>query len=295
MKIVITGASGFIGSALTPYLESKGHIVKRLVRTHKNEPHFGFWDPENQILDPKELEGYDAVINLSGENVAKGRWNKQRKQRIYNSRIQSTHLLSKTLLEMKNPPRIYINASSVGYYGNKVEPTNENGTYGHDFLAKVSKDWEEATTLVKSKRIRIILMRLGMVLSPQGGALAAMYPYFKLGLGGKISSGKQIISWISLEDLLAAFYFCLTHPSIEGPVNAVAPFPITNKQFTESLGKALHRPVIFPIPALILKLFFGEMAEALLLNSSNITPEKLINSGFEFTYSSLEKYLAKMF
>lgn len=280
MKIILAGSSGFIGTALLEFLQAKGHEVIRLVRSPSHFPSI-FWDPHAGKLAASELEGSDALINLSGENIATGRWTAAKKRKIYESRILSTQLLSNTLTTLQNPPKVWINASAIGYYGT-------------GFLAEVCREWEAATIPASKKGIRVVTPRIGMVLDAKGGALASMLLPFKLGLGGVIGTGEQYISWISLEDLVRLFEFCQRVENVEGPVNAVSPHPVTNREFTKALGAVLHRPTFMAMPAFLARLIFGEMADELLLSSLAVQPQELQQRGFHFHDCELKATLQKI-
>ncbi len=291
MKILIAGSTGLIGSNLTSFLESKGHQVFRLVRKETDKGGI-LWDPKNQSIDPQELEGFDAVINLAGENIAGGRWTEAKKKRILESRVKSTRLLCETIKKLQDPPKVLINASALGYYGHVPKGTvTESTPAGEGFLSHVCQEWESATEILLGEEIRIVYLRTGIVLSPEGGALKTMLLPFKLGLGGVVGSGKQFMSWIDIEDEIRAIYHCLKTESLHGPVNLTAPNPVTNREFTKTLGKVLSRPTFLPMPAFLARLAFGEMADEMLLASAKIIPEKLQKTGYEFKYPELEDSL----
>jgi len=289
MKIAISGASGFLGSKLVPCLMEAGHKVKRLVRKKEGISEQEIpWDPYKEFIERRALEDVNAVIHLSGERID-GRWTEEKKQRIRDSRVLTTQFLSKTLLELQNPPSTWICASAIGIYGNRGDVwLTEECLPGEGFLAEVCKDWEAATLPATENGIRVINLRIGVVLSPDGGALAKMLLPFKMGLGGVIGSGDQYWSWISMDDLLAIFLYILSHESLQGPVNAVAPNPVTNREFTRLLGRVLHRPTLLPLPAFMARLILGEMGEVLLMYSARVKPEKLLESGFTFQFPELE-------
>ncbi len=289
MKIAIAGSSGLIGTALKDFLTTGGHDVIPLVRDNQDGIH---WDPKNKQIDAAKLEGFDAVVNLSGENIVSSRWTDKQKRKIRSSRVESTRFLAETIKKLSSPPKVLINASAIGYYGH-VEKGKVTESYlsGEGFLASVCEEWEAATECLMGEQIRIVNPRIGVALSPKGGALAKMLTPFKLGLGGVIGSGDQFMSWIDIEDLIRAFYFCLLTDSIHGPVNLTAPNPVTNKTFTKTLGRILKRPTIFPMPALIARLAFGEMADEMLLRGAPVVPEKLLSAGFRFEYQTLEDSL----
>ena len=288
MKIIIAGAHGFIGSTLIPFLRKRGHEVIVLTRTpHSEEP---FWDPAHGQLDPMHFEGSDAVINLSGESIL-GRWNQEKMERIRESRFKATNLLTNTLLNLQNPPKIYIGASAIGYYGDRGEERLTEGSQsGHGYLAEVTRLWEGIPQKLESKDVRVVALRLGIVLGQGGGALAKMLPSFKLGCAGVIGDGDQMMSWVSIQDVCNAVHFIL-EGEIAGPINCVAPTAVTNRAFTKMLGEVLHRPTLLPLPKFLLKLFFGSGAD-LFLASTNVVPEKLERAGFQFEYPDLKSALA---
>lgn len=294
MKIAIAGASGLIGIALVARLKSDGHEIIRLVRPPlpSTEDRIA-WDPEMGVLNPDELNGVDAVINLAGENIASLRWTEKKKQKIRDSRIKGTQLLAKTLAEMENPPKIWINASAIGFYGNRGSETlHEKSLPGEGFLSEVCQEWEKATQPAIDKGVRVAQLRFGMVISRAGGALARMLLPFKLGLGGTIGSGEQWISWILIDDAVDAICFTLQNDELKGPVNVVAPDAVTNKEFTKTLGKVLGRPTALPMPSFLVKLLFGEMGNALMLSSSVVAPIELEEKGFKFRFPELDGALS---
>jgi len=291
VNILITGSTGLIGTALNDYLTKSGHTIYSMDRRPHSESLFHRQPHENSISFDDSVS-IDAVINLAGSNISDGRWTEAKKKIIFDSRIDSTTLLSDYLGKLPSPPKIFISASAIGFYGDTAdEQVDENHTTGSDFLAHVAQKWEEATQAAVDAGIRTVNLRTGIVLSPLGGALKQMLPPFKLALGGVIGNGQQYMSWISLSEVCRIIEFILKTDSISGPVNMVNPTPVTNYEFTKSLGKALSRPTIFPMPAFIAKLIFGEMADALLLSSIRVQPGKLINAGYEF----IDKDLAKTF
>ncbi len=288
MKILLSGASGMIGSAWRETATQQGHEAFCLQRAHPKKPNDVSWNPSTGFEKPELLEGFDAVIHLAGENIASGRWTANRKQLIRDSRVLGTRILSATLAERDVPPKVMICASAVGYYGNQDnQELTESSPRGDSFLAEVCHDWEEACSPLRRKGARVVNLRSGMVLSSQGGALKKMLPLFKAGLGGVIGDGKMYMSWITLEDIVRVINFCLNSDELDGPVNTVAPNPVTNKEFTKTLGKILNRPTWLPTPAFALKLALGEMADELLLSSIRAVPEKLLNSGFAFRHLNL--------
>ncbi len=291
MKILVTGASGLVGSALVPLLAGGGHEVARLGRSTPG-PGDIHWDPDAGVLDAAALEGFDGVIHLAGENIAAGRWNAARKRRIKDSRVRGTRLLAETLAALERPPRVLVSASAIGFYGDRGDKElGEESPAGTGFLTEVCREWEAATEAAAGKGIRVVHARLGVVLSRDGGALAKMLTPFKLGAGGIVGSGRQYMSWITLEDTVAALAHLLVTETAAGPVNVVAPAPVTNREFTKALGRALRRPTLFPLPAFVARVVFGEMADALLLGSTRVKPASLLDSGYVFRHGSLEEGL----
>jgi uncharacterized protein (TIGR01777 family) len=288
----MSGSHGLVGRALTESLQVDGHEIFNLVRYAPRLESEIEWSPDRYSIALARLEGFDAAVHLAGESIAEGRWTDEKKKRIRESRAKGTQLLSDALANLSNPPRVLISASAIGYYGNRGdELLTEQSAPGTDFLAEVCIAWEKATALAKEKGIRTVNTRFGIILDKEGGALAKMLPPFRMGVGGRIGSGKQWMSWIALADVVGGIEFALANDSLKGPVNFVAPVPVTNAEFTKTLGKALSRPTIFPIPAFGVRLVFGEMADALLLSSQRVVPERLKLGGYEFQYSELEKAL----
>ena len=297
MNIIISGASGFIGSAITQQLLSEGSTVKRLVRNESGTDESSvYWNPVSGVIDKAKFEGSDAVIHLAGENIAGGRWNKDKKRRIYESRVEGTKMLSDALAELSNPPRVLLSSSAVGIYGDRGdEILSEESPAGDGFLAEVCRDWEAAAESARQAGIRVVNLRFGMVLDRKGGALAKMLTPFRLGLGGILGSGVQYMSWIMLEDIPGIISFILTEESLSGPVNAVSSCPVTNREFTKTLGRVLGRPAVCPVPAFAARLAFGEMADALLLASARVMPSRLQDSGYTFQHNDLETALKSLF
>lgn len=292
MKILIAGSSGFVGSSLVLYLQKQGHEISRLIHSSKPSSEKLFWNPEQGVIIGSQLEGFDAVINLAGENIADGRWTDEKKERILNSRVNATKLLSETLATLNRPPKVLINASAIGFYGNKWDiVVTEQSLKGVGFLAEVCDKWEEATSSAEHKGIRVVKLRTGMVLSATGGALSKMIFPFKFGLGATLGGGMQYISWITREDLLRVISFILEHEEINGAVNAVTPFPVTNQEFTKTLAEFFNRPARIKIPDIMVRILFGEMADEMLLSSTRALPEKLINAGFVFDDPHLKEAL----
>lgn len=293
MNVLISGASGLIGTALSSYLTRHGHSVYPLRRKLQQGPFYWHPDEGHIHLDP-EIP-LDVVINLNGINIGEKRWNPSRKQAILDSRIQSTRTLANAICEMSSKPKVFISASAIGFYGDTGgEIVNETAAAGENYLADIAKAWEAETQAVKDAGVRTVNLRTSMVLSKDGGALEAMLMPFKMGLGGVIGSGEQLTSWISIEDECRAIEFAMNHESLQGPVNLCAPNVISNREFTQALGHAVRRPTLFPMPALVVKLLFGEMGELLLLGSVGVYPKKLLEEGFEFTHPDIDTALASI-
>ena len=292
MKILISGASGLIGSALKTALRERGDRVLSLTRRNARNDSEITWDPSSDTLDPTRLTNIDGVIHLAGENIASRRWSTAQKARIRDSRVRGTTLLAQTLASISPLPKVFISASAIGYYGNrKDEILTEESQPGEGFLPDVSIAWENAAKLATEAGIRTVHPRIGVVLSPDGGALGKMLVPFKLGVGGIIGSGNQYMSWITLDDLISLFLFAIDDKSISGAINTVSPTPVTNREFTKTLGRVLSRPTIFPLPAFAAKLALGEMADALLLASTRVISSRLENTNFSFAHPHLEPAL----
>lgn len=291
MKILLSGATGLVGCALVEHLFARGYTLHCLQR-HKNDP-TKIWDIERLYADQTEAP-FDTVIHLAGENIASGRWTKQKKEAIFNSRINGTRQLVSFLatLDEKLRPSTFICASAIGYYGNCGDRLlTESSSPGFGFLAHVCKHWEAQAAKAAEFGIRVIHLRFGMILSPKGGALQKMLPAFKLGLGGVVASGKQYMSWISIRDLCSIVSFVVDSPAIRGAVNVVTPKAIPNRDFTKILGQVVNKPTILPLPAFLLRLVFGEMADEMLLPSSRVSPDKLLQAGYSFQDADLKKAL----
>ena len=289
MRIVISGASGLVGSVLVPSLEAAGHEVVRLVRKLTGSlPNEALWNPATGELDTAVIDGADAVINLNGRSIAEGRWNSFVKEELRSSRLDSTRTLVDAIGSAENPPGLLISASAVGYYGDRGdEILDESSSIGTGFLAELSRDWEAAALTAKSAKTRVALLRLGVVVA-RGGALGRMLTPFKLGLGGPIGSGRQFWPWIGIEDVCGVIDFILGNEEIEGPVNAVAAQEIRCSEFARTLGRVLSRPAVMPMPAFAARLALGEMADSLLLASQRVRPRVLENSGYTFRSPSLD-------
>jgi uncharacterized protein (TIGR01777 family) len=289
LHVAVTGARGLIGSALLKHLTSQGHRVSALVRRPADRGEIS-WDPEAGTLDPRDLQGVDAVIHLAGENVGT-RWTVERKRRIKSSRIEGTRLLAESIARARPQPRVLISASAIGIYGNRGdEVLTENSPAGDpklDFLADVGREWEAAAEPARAAGVRVIHPRFGVVLSPEGGALKKMLLPFRLGLGGRLGNGTQWMSWISIEDVVGAILHTLLLESFSGPVNLVAPEPVRNRDFTTILGRVLSRPTPFAVPAAALRLALGEMADSTLLASTRVLPKRLLASGYRFEHQDV--------
>ncbi|MCB2230103.1 TIGR01777 family oxidoreductase [bacterium] len=292
LKVLISGASGLIGSALVDTLHVEGHTVHRLVRERSDDPDMVYWKPSTGEIEAERLEGYDAVVHLAGENIASGRWNDERKAKILNSRVDGTHLLAETLAARSDKPQVFVCASATGYYGDGGETElTEDAPRGKGFLADVVEAWEEAAEPARKAGIRTVHLRFGVVLAADGGALEKMITPFKTGMAGKLGDGQQWMSWVSRDDAVSMIRFAIETESLSGPVNAVSPTPVTNEEFTNAMGEVLNRPTVLSIPVFALKMLAGEMAEEMLLISSRVIPKKLLDAGFQFSHTHLTKTL----
>ena len=293
MKILMSGSHGLVGSSLVPALLAKQHQVVRLVRSPAAAAGSEIaWDPEGGRLDPALLSGFDAVVHLAGEAIAARRWTPEQKARIRESRTKGTRLLSEAITGLSIPPRTLLSASAIGYYGDRGEQVLvEESPPGQGYLPEVCQAWEAATEPAARKGIRVVCLRFGIILSPAGGALAKMLPPFQMGAGGILGSGRQYMSWISLDDAVGAVLHALEYSPLRGPVNLVTPQPVTNAHFTKTLGRVLRRPTIFPMPSFAARLVFGEMADALLLSSARVEPKRLLASNYPFRHYELEPAL----
>lgn len=295
MKIAIGGSTGLVGSSLVSFLMTGGHEVVRLQRggpAGDDGTSSVVWSPAEGTIDAAGLEGVDAVVHLGGHNIADGRWTDGTKRLIRDSRVNSTTLLANTLAGLSNPPKVFVCASAIGFYGNRGDDVmTEESNPGQGFLSETCREWEEATNAAREAGIRVVNVRIGVVLSPQGGALNKMLLPFKLGGGGVVGSGEQWMSWVCLDDLPRIILHAIKTECLSGPVNATAPGTVTNREFTKTLGRVLNRPTIVPMPAFAVKLAFGEMGEELLLGSTRTVPGRLNESGYEFAYPELEPAL----
>jgi uncharacterized protein len=289
MNILVTGASGLVGSALALSLISTGYEVTRLVRRPPlSGEKAARWDPLGGTIDANAFEGVDAVVHLAGENIAE-RWTVAKKVNIRDSRIKGTQVICEAITRLASPPKVLVSASAIGYYGDRGEELlAEESPPGKSFLAEVCRAWEAATEPARLAGVRTVQLRFGVVLSATGGALAKILPPFRLGIGGVLGSGQQYMSWIALDDAVGAIQHAIVTDSLQGPANAVAPHVVTNQEFTKTLGKVLGRPTVVPLPAFAARLMFGEMADELLLASARVQPAKLLASGYRFRYPEIE-------
>ena len=294
LRVAVTGASGLIGSALCNFLTTGGHevlpIVRRKPRRERGEI---YWDPMERRIEGQHLEGIDAVVHLAGESLSRGRWTPARKKAIWQSRIVGTKLIVAALSRLSRPPRVFVSSSAIGYYGNRgTERLTESSRPGKGFLADLCRKWESEAAMASRTGVRVVQLRTGLVLSPAGGALGTMLLPFKMGIGGRLGTGRQYVSWIDHDDLVALIFHAITTPSLKGPLNATAPHPVPNATFTTILGRALRRPTLLPVPSLAVKGIFGEMGTALLLEGARVVPEAAARSGFRFDFEGLGESLA---
>ena len=288
MRIGVTGASGFLGQRLVPALRAAGHEVVQIGRGPDADVR---WDPSAGMMDAAACAGIDAFVHLAGANVGQ-RWTPAHRREIRESRVHGTALIARTAAALTPRPRVLVCASAVGIYGDAGDAVlDETSPSGSDFLADIGRQWEAAADLARQAGIRTVHLRFGVVLSRRGGALARMLPIFLVGGGGRLASGRQWMSWVSMEDAVGAVQFALEHETLTGAVNAVAPSPVTNTEFTETLARVVHRPALFPVPAFVLNLMFGEMAQGTLLASQRVLPRRLLASGYAFRHATLEPAL----
>jgi uncharacterized protein (TIGR01777 family) len=288
LDVLVSGPTGLIGSALIPALEERGHRVRRLTRSGGSAENTVWWDPSAGEIDTGRLDGVDAVVHLAGESIV-GRWTRAKKARIRESRVRGTRLLAETLAGLPEPPAIMVSASASGYYGDRGnELLSEESAPGGNFLAGVCEEWEAAANPARQVGVRVVHPRFGIVLSTAGGALGTTLPIFRLGAGGKIGSGRQYWSWVVIDDVVGAILHALEEDSLNGPVNVTVPDPLTNAEYTRTLGHVLGRPTIFPLPAPAARVLLGQVADELLLASQRIEPVRLKETGYSYRYPELE-------
>ena len=290
--VAITGASGLIGRALLARLRSSGRRVRPLVRSVRADtPDDIVWDPMRGVLNPRDLEGAEAVVHLAGEPIAQ-RWTGSRREAIRESRVRGTELLSRAIATLERKPGVLLSGSAVGYYGDRGDDAvDEESPAGTDFLAGVARAWEASTAAARDAGVRVVILRSGVVLSPHGGALERLLPPFRLGVGGPIGTGRQWMSWIALDDHLNAMEHALATTGLHGPVNLVSPNPVMNAEFAATLGRVLGRPALVPVPSFALELLYGEMARATILAGQRVLPKALLRAGFKFAHPTLEEAL----
>lgn len=288
MKVVVTGSRGLVGSAFLSSLTAGGHQAVRLVRGHSAPGEF-LWDPEKGSVDTQAFAGADAVVHLAGENIAAGRWTESRKLRIRDSRVGGTRVLAEAQARLERKPRVLVCASAIGFYGDRGDETlTEASSAGSGFLPEVCKEWEAASRPAAQAGIRVAQLRFGIVMTPKGGALQKMLLPFQMGAGGRLGSGRQWFSWVALDDVVGALHHAMLTEGLAGPVNVVAPNPVTNAEFTKTLGRVLRRPTVAAVPAFAARALFGEMADALLLSGARVSPRRLLDTGYRFLYPDLE-------
>lgn len=296
MRVAVSGTTGLVGQVLGERLERDGHEMLNMVRRAPANDSEMQWDAIDGTIEAAKFDGCDAVVHLAGENIATGRWTAAKKSLIRQSREQGTQIVSKALASLSKAPRVFIAASAIGYYGDRGdELCLETSLPGEGFLSDVCVDWERATQPAVDAGLRVVNLRIGVVLSRKGGALKSMLPPFQFGVGGRIGHGQQYWSWITLDDLVGVIMHCLADDSLSGPVNAVAPQPVTNQQFTKSLGRQLRRPTCLPMPALAARIVLGEMANALILASTRVEPERLKESGYTFQHTTIDEAFQHLF
>ena len=288
-RTLISGSTGLIGRSLVRRLESSGHEVVRLVRPDTRSDAAGVsWDPARGVLDPSAVEGFDAVVHLAGENIADRRWSEEQKRRIRDSRVGGTTLLSTTLANLNHPPAVFACASAGGYYGNRGdELLSDTAEPGTDFIASATKEWEEACDPAAQAGIRVVNMRIGVVLTASGGMLKRVLTIFKMGLGGRLGSGSQFFSWITLEDVIESAVWAMEKEELSGGINITSPNPLTNAEFTRALGRAVGRPAVFSVPRFALRIMQGDLSDVV-LSSLRMDPQRMLQSGFEFSQPEID-------
>ena len=297
MRILISGASGLVGTATAGALRADGHEVARFARQKgASSPGDVRWDPASAFIDAQTMEGADAIVHLAGAGIADARWSEARKKVLRDSRMNSTRTLVDAIAQLQQKPRVLIAASGVGYYGDRGDETlTESSSNGNGFIAALARDWEAQSLRAESLGLRVVMLRFGMVLSAHGGALPRIVTPFKLCVGGRLGSGKQWISWIALEDATGVIRSVLVDEKLSGPINVVTPNPVRNAEFTTALARVLHRPAIFPVPGFALRLALGEMADELLLVSQRVNPRKLVTQGYAFRFPDLDAAFHSLF
>lgn len=289
MRVLITGASGLLGQALQRSFAEKGYEMLLASRKEPTDDRHIQWSIEDGFADPEKLEGIDAVVHLAGESVSGLRWTDEKKKAIRDSRVLGTRSVIDAISKLNKKPKVLVAASAIGFYGERGdEELTESSTGGDNFLAEVGKAWESESRRAEDAGIRTVLLRTGIVLSKDGGALATMLTPFKLGVGGVVGSGKQWMSWISLDDEIEVINFAIESENLRGAINAVSPHPVTNEEFTKTLGEVLYRPTFLPLPEFAVSMIFGEMGDALLLASTKVLPKRLEEAGFKFKYPELK-------
>lgn len=292
MNIVVSGSRGLIGRVVCPALTTAGHTIKRLVRGESKGQDEIEWDPRTGSIDAQQFDNVDAVIHLAGESIASGRWSAQKKEELRKSRIETTRALCQSIANLPNPPKVFVCASAIGFYGDSgSKEVDESSPQGDLFLSSLCQEWEAACAPARERGIRVVNLRFGVVLSPRGGALAQMLLPFSMGAGGNIGSGQQYMSWVAIDDVAHVVTRAVSDERLSGPINVTAPYPVTNAQFTKTLGKVLSRPTICPVPAFGARIVFGEMADELLLASCRAVPSRLQSTGFQFQFPQLEPAL----
>ncbi len=296
MRVLVSGSSGLVGRSLDETMHREGHTVLHLVRPESADqrPANGAvrWNPPSGEFDAAKADGADAVDHLAGASIADGRWSEERKRLLRTSRVDATRHLVSHLAKLSRPPRIFVAASAVGYFGDRGdEVLIESSAPANDFLGKLCQEWEAESLQAEKFGARVVLLRFGIILASHGGALVKMLPPFRMGAGGPIGSGRQWMSWIALPEVIDVIHYALQNDALRGPVNTVTPNPATNKQFSKGLGRAVHRPAIFPLPGFVARVMLGEMADALLLSSQRVTPQKLQQAGYRFQHPDLDDAL----
>lgn len=292
MKVLVTGASGLIGTALQKSFKEKGYDLLLASRKQMDDDRYIQWNVDEGFSEPEKLEGVDAVVHLAGESVSGLRWSDEKKKAIRDSRVQGTRSVVEAISKLVGKPKVLVAASAIGFYGDRGDDEmSETSSAGDTFLAEVSKDWESEARRAEDSGIRTVLLRTGIVLSKDGGVLGTILLPFKLGVGGVVGSGKQWMSWISIDDHIEIINYAIENENVRGAINSVAPNPVTNEQFTKTLGEVLYRPTILPLPSFAVNMVFGEMGDALLLASTRVLPKRLQEAGFVFKYPELKAAL----